>query len=124
MVAILLCKIHALTQAVICAILAQAGPQVSSRYFESPISNPSFIIYDLIFLILFPLFKRSRMLNTLYKDERVHQQCSSLIQSMLDHVHLGRLLKPTMVKEFAKSLLEHQLATTADGRLISILLFV
>lgn len=78
-------QVHALTQAVICAILAQAGPQ------------------------------RARLLNTLYKDERVHSGCAALVRMMLENVHLGRMLRPETVKEFGRSLAEHQLATTSDG---------
>eukprot|EP00884_Botryococcus_braunii_P007009 jgi/Botrbrau1/16309/Bobra.0066s0077.1 len=72
----------ALTKAVTCGILASAGPQ------------------------------RSRMLATLYKDER----CTQLpIFPFLEKVYLERILGPTDVAAFSEGLQEHQKAVTADG---------
>ncbi|OZJ04744.1 hypothetical protein BZG36_01791 [Bifiguratus adelaidae] len=68
--------------AVQCAVLAGAGPQ------------------------------RSRMLSTLYKDERT-QSLSSF--PVLEKMYLDRVLRPSEVSEFASHLQEHHLAKLADG---------
>ena len=74
--------IQALNAAVVCTILASAGPQ------------------------------RSRVLATLYKDER----CAALpTATMLSKVYLGRILRPDDVAAFATQLKPHQLATGGDG---------
>eukprot|EP01087_Luapelamoeba_hula_P000456 TRINITY_DN1033_c0_g1_i1.p1 TRINITY_DN1033_c0_g1~~TRINITY_DN1033_c0_g1_i1.p1 ORF type:complete len:391 (-),score=101.83 TRINITY_DN1033_c0_g1_i1:33-1205(-) len=75
-------RMEALKCAVTCAILAQAGPQ------------------------------RSRMLATLYKDER----CSKLdIYSTLEKMYLERILRKPEVIKFAEGLKEHQMAKLSDG---------
>jgi COP9 signalosome complex subunit 4 len=67
---------------VVCTILAAAGPQ------------------------------RSRVLATLFKDER----CASLpTYTMLSKVYLGRILRPEAVTAFAAELRPHQLAVGGDG---------
>lgn len=72
----------ALTNAITCAILAAAGPQ------------------------------RSRVLATLYKDER----CAQLaIFPMLEKVYMERILRRAEVDAFASTLKPHQLAVGADG---------
>jgi len=73
---------EALQYAVICAILAAAGPQ------------------------------RSRMLATLYKDER-----SSKLEvfPILEKMYLERILRKPEVEKFAKQLKPHQMAVLADG---------
>jgi len=75
-------RMDALSFAVTCAILAQAGPQ------------------------------RSRVLATLYKDER-----SSKLSNfdILEKMYLERVLRKAEVQAFAKDLKEHQLAKLADG---------
>ncbi|GJP55156.1 hypothetical protein CLOM_g14139 [Closterium sp. NIES-68] len=71
-----------LNAAVTCTILAAAGPQ------------------------------RSRMLATLYKDER----CSQLkIYPILQKVYLERILRSPEVQAFAEELKPHQKALLADG---------
>jgi COP9 signalosome complex subunit 4 len=72
----------ALRMAATCAILAPAGPQ------------------------------RSRMLGTLYKDER-----SRTLQhfSVLEKMFMDRLLRPEEVASFASELATHQKATVEDG---------
>lgn len=73
---------HALRAAVTCTILAGAGPQ------------------------------RSRVLATLFKDER----CAGLPEyTILKKVCLERLLKPEEVAQFAAGLQTHQLAVGSDG---------
>lgn len=73
---------HALTAAVTCTILAAAGPQ------------------------------RSRVLATLYKDER----CSKLkIYPILQKVYLERILRKPEVDAFAEELKPHQKALLPDN---------
>ncbi|CAG8480068.1 2243_t:CDS:2 [Ambispora gerdemannii] len=72
----------ALNAAITCAVLAGAGPQ------------------------------RSRMLATLYKDERVQRLPHF---SILEKMYLDRVLRPSEVKDFAETLKEHQRAILADG---------
>lgn len=72
----------ALTNAITCAILAAAGPQ------------------------------RSRVLATLYKDER----CNALpIFPTMEKVYLERILRREEVDAFSLTLRPHQLAAGADG---------
>lgn len=73
---------QALLSSIKCAILAAAGPQ------------------------------RSRMLATLYKDER----CAKLpLYPFLEKVYLERILQAAEVEAFAQGLAQHQLATLPDG---------
>jgi len=75
-------RMDALQYSVICAILASAGPQ------------------------------RSRMLSTLYKDERTSKLG---IYSILEKMYLERILRKPEVEKFAKELKPHQMATLGDG---------
>lgn len=75
-------RLHALSAAIICAVLAPAGPQ------------------------------RSRTLARLYKDDRA---TSVNVFSILEKMHLDRLLTPEEVNAFSQKLQPHQLARTADG---------
>jgi COP9 signalosome complex subunit 4 len=75
-------RLHALSAAIICAVLAPAGPQ------------------------------RSRTLGRLYKDDRA---TSVDVFSILEKMHLDRLLTPEEVAAFSQKLQPHQLAKTADG---------
>jgi COP9 signalosome complex subunit 4 len=78
-------RMTALRNAAICTILASAGQQ------------------------------RSRMLATLYKDERVQQlSCFNILEKM----YLDRLIKRTELVEFERMLQAHQKATMADGSTI------
>jgi hypothetical protein len=73
---------HRCPAQVVCTILAAAGPQ------------------------------RSRVLATLFKDER----CAALpTYTMLSKVYLGRILRPEAVQAFAAELKPHQLAVGGDG---------
>lgn len=75
-------RLEALQYAAICAILAAAGPQ------------------------------RSRMLATLYKDER----SSKLeVYPILEKMYLERILRKPEVEKFAKELKPHQMAVLGDG---------
>jgi COP9 signalosome complex subunit 4 len=71
----------ALVDAVICTILAKAGPQ------------------------------RSRVLATLYKDERCIKMGERGVYPILQKVYMERILQPSEVKEFSKLLKPHQMAT-------------
>jgi len=73
---------QALQFAVICALLASAGPQ------------------------------RSRMLATLYKDERSQQL---ELYPVLEKMYLERVLRKSEVARLQASLRPHQMAVTADG---------
>jgi len=75
-------RLDSLQYSVICSILAPAGPQ------------------------------RSRMLSTLFKDER-----SSKIEiyPILEKMYLERILRKPEVEKFAKQLKPHQMAVLSDG---------
>ncbi|CAG8448494.1 2242_t:CDS:2 [Acaulospora morrowiae] len=75
-------RIICLNAAITCAVLTGAGPQ------------------------------RSRMLATLYKDERVQRLPHF---SILEKMYLDRVLRPNEVKGFAETLKDHQRARLADG---------
>lgn len=72
-------RMKCLSAAITCAVLAPAGPQ------------------------------RSRILATLYKDDRAVQHLPT-DYAILEKMHFLRLLTPKEVNEFAKSLKPHQLA--------------
>jgi len=76
----------ALTCAIICSILDKAGPQ------------------------------RSRMLATLYKDERSSSQ--SDVYPILEKMYLERILKKAEVQKFAENLRPHQMAVLSDGNTV------
>ncbi|KAI8088894.1 uncharacterized protein BX664DRAFT_279535 [Halteromyces radiatus] len=75
-------RIQCLTAAVQCAVLAGAGPQ------------------------------RSRILATLYKDERTHHLPSFPV---LEKTYLDRVIRANEVSEFATTLKPHHLAMLADN---------
>ncbi|KAL4889319.1 hypothetical protein BDV59DRAFT_210375 [Aspergillus ambiguus] len=75
-------RLQALAAAIRCAVLGPAGPQ------------------------------RSRILATLYKDDRATSVDEFAI---LEKMFLDRLLTPAEVAAFAERLAPHQLAVTADG---------
>jgi len=78
-------RVTALRNATICTILAAAGQQ------------------------------RSRMLATLYKDERCQQlSCYTILEKM----YLDRLIRRTELAEFETLLQQHQKALTSDGSTI------
>lgn len=56
---------------------------------------------------------RSRALATLYKDDRTEELPD--LRTMLEKMYLDRLVSPTEVSEFAKTLKPHQLAKLGDG---------
>eukprot|EP00199_Chlamydomonas_sp_CCMP681_P002109 CAMPEP_0119103228 /NCGR_PEP_ID=MMETSP1180-20130426/1720_1 /TAXON_ID=3052 ORGANISM="Chlamydomonas cf sp, Strain CCMP681" /NCGR_SAMPLE_ID=MMETSP1180 /ASSEMBLY_ACC=CAM_ASM_000741 /LENGTH=388 /DNA_ID=CAMNT_0007087677 /DNA_START=29 /DNA_END=1195 /DNA_ORIENTATION=+ len=73
---------NALNQAITCTILAAAGPQ------------------------------RSRMLATIYKDERAERLD---VYPFVERVYLERILRREEVEKFAQTLRPHQRATLPDG---------
>uniref|UniRef100_T1JPH2 COP9 signalosome complex subunit 4 n=1 Tax=Strigamia maritima TaxID=126957 RepID=T1JPH2_STRMM len=75
-------RMTALRNALICTILASAGQQ------------------------------RSRMLATLFKDERCQQLPA---YGILEKMYLDRIIRKSELQEFASMLQPHQKATTADG---------
>lgn len=78
-------RMTALKKALICTVLASAGQQ------------------------------RSRMLATLFKDERCQQLPA---YSILEKMYLDRIIRRTELQEFELLLQDHQKATTADGSTI------
>merc|ERR1712227_26741 len=78
-------RIEALEKALICTILASAGQQ------------------------------RSRMLATLFKDERCQQLPA---YGVLEKMYLDRIIRSNSLQEFSANLQPHQKATTSDGSTI------
>jgi len=78
-------RMNALRHSLICTILASAGRQ------------------------------RSRMLATLFKDERCQQLPA---HEILEKMYLDQIIRGPQLKEFADLLLPHQQATTSDGSTI------
>lgn len=58
--------------------------------------------------------QRSRMLATLFKDERCQQLAT---YGILEKMYLDRIIRGNQLQEFAAMLMPHQKATTADGGL-------
>lgn len=58
--------------------------------------------------------QRSRMLATLFKDERCQQLAA---YGILEKMYLDRIIRGNQLQEFAAMLMPHQKATTADGKL-------
>lgn len=56
--------------------------------------------------------QRSRMLATLFKDERCQQLAT---YGILEKMYLDRIIRGNQLQEFAAMLMPHQKATTADG---------
>lgn len=56
--------------------------------------------------------QRSRMLATLFKDERCQQLAA---YGILEKMYLDRIIRGNQLQEFAAMLMPHQKATTADG---------
>uniref|UniRef100_A0A8C5BIR4 COP9 signalosome complex subunit 4 n=1 Tax=Gadus morhua TaxID=8049 RepID=A0A8C5BIR4_GADMO len=81
-------RLEALKHALNCTILASAGQQ------------------------------RSRMLATLFKDERCQQLAA---YGILEKMYLDRIIRGNQLQEFATMLMPHQKATTTDGDGSSIL---
>ncbi|KAI9329552.1 PCI domain-containing protein [Obelidium mucronatum] len=80
-------RLVCLEQAVVCAILAPAGPG------------------------------RSRLLATLYKDDRVREspECATVFYPILEKMYLDRILRASEIDGFRQTLKSHQLAKLSDG---------
>ncbi|KAJ3011438.1 UNVERIFIED_CONTAM: hypothetical protein HDU68_001673, partial [Siphonaria sp. JEL0065] len=80
-------RLVCLEQAVVCAILAPAGPG------------------------------RSRLLATLYKDDRVREspECGTIFYPILEKMYLDRILRASEIDGFRQTLKSHQLAKLSDG---------
>lgn len=57
--------------------------------------------------------QRSRMLATLFKDERCQQLAA---YGILEKMYLDRIIRGNQLQEFAAMLMPHQKATMADGQ--------
>ena len=87
------------------------------KYFILLLPNLDIIIV----LHVFVGQQRSRMLATLFKDERCQQLPAF---SILEKMYLDRIIKKTELEEFAAMLQAHQKATTADGKSLSESLYI
>lgn len=74
----------------------------------------SYSFADCLFLFSFFFLgqQRSRMLATLFKDERCQQLPAF---SILEKMYLDRIIRRSELEEFASMLLPHQKAVTGDG---------
>lgn len=64
-------------------------------------------------ILLSPGQQRSRMLATLFKDERCQQLAA---YGILEKMYLDRIIRGNQLQEFAAMLMPHQKATMADGQ--------
>jgi len=82
-------RLRCLSQAIICAVLANAGPL------------------------------RTRLLTTLYKDERVREgQIDKVYTIILEKMYMERVIRKDEVEEFTKTLQPHHLAKMSDGNTV------
>lgn len=98
----------ALRNALICTVLASAGKWLISRIHAFYFLN---IVY-IILLIVTLGQQRSRMLATLFKDERCQQLPA---YSILEKMYLDRIIRRSELQEFEALLQPHQKACTIDG---------
>lgn len=104
-------KMQGLNNALNCTILAPAGSLFISIHQESVVRFSTGVFS------FFQGKQRSRLLATLFKDER----CQKLpAYNILEKMYLDRIIRSNQVKEFESILLPHQKATTADGESFSI----
>jgi len=82
-------RLRCLSQAIICAVLANAGPL------------------------------RTRLLTTLYKDERVREGLINKVYTiMLEKMYMERVIRKDEVEEFSKFLQPHHKAKMSDGNTV------
>ncbi|KAG4084751.1 PCI-domain-containing protein [Neocallimastix lanati (nom. inval.)] len=82
-------RLKCLSQAIVCAVLANAGPL------------------------------RTRLLTTLYKDERVREgQIDKVYTNILEKMYMERVIRRNEVEEFSKYLQPHHLAKMSDGNTV------
>ena len=104
-------KMQGLNNALNCTILAPAGSLFISIHQESVVRFSTGVFS------FFQGKQRSRLLATLFKDER-YQKLPAY--NILEKMYLDRIIRSNQVKEFESILLPHQKATTADGESFSI----
>lgn len=95
----------ALRNALICTVLASAGERLIKHqifYFSQ----------TLVYVVLITGQQRSRMLATLFKDERCQQLPA---YSILEKMYLDRIIRRSELQEFEALLQPHQKACTIDG---------
>lgn len=99
----------ALRNALICTVLASAGERLIKYQIY-------FISLKLLFILTCMFFtigqQRSRMLATLFKDERCQQLPA---YSILEKMYLDRIIRRSELQEFEALLQPHQKACTIDG---------
>lgn len=98
----------ALRNALICTILASAG-KTSVVKFLHETKKESYRFYTLLYC---SGQQRSRMLATLFKDERCQQLPAYAI---LEKMYLDRIIRRSELQEFEALLQPHQKACTTDG---------
>ncbi|XP_058403378.1 COP9 signalosome complex subunit 4 isoform X1 [Diceros bicornis minor] len=98
-------RLEALKHALHCTILASAG-------WKSAIFRGSLVPFNEDTKIGMLGQQRSRMLATLFKDERCQQLAA---YGILEKMYLDRIIRGNQLQEFAAMLMPHQKATTADG---------
>lgn len=99
-------RMTALRNALICTVLASAGKQLIN------IANIASISWIIIHIIFLTGQQRSRMLATLFKDERCQQLPA---YSILEKMYLDRIIRRSELQEFEALLQPHQKACTIDG---------
>lgn len=72
----------------------------------------NFVSHTINIVFFFLGQQRSRMLATLFKDERCQQLAA---YGILEKMYLDRIIRGNQLQEFAAMLMPHQKATTADG---------
>lgn len=115
-------RLEALKHALNCTILASAGTakgafhysNVSPRCSHFSLKTKNIPKNNTIPKVLsfFLGQQRSRMLATLFKDERCQQLAT---YGILEKMYLDRIIRGNQLQEFAAMLMPHQKATTADG---------
>lgn len=98
-------RMTALRNALICTVLASAGKRLIN------IAHVPFLGL-VIHVILLTGQQRSRMLATLFKDERCQQLPA---YSILEKMYLDRIIRRSELQEFEALLQPHQKASTIDG---------
>lgn len=97
-------RMTALRNALICTVLASAGKRL--------INIARVLSFGLVHIVLLTGQQRSRMLATLFKDERCQQLPA---YSILEKMYLDRIIRRSELQEFEALLQPHQKACTIDG---------
>lgn len=103
-------RMTALRNALICTVLASAGKELIDAWLNL---IPRFVrIVQPSYRHLITGQQRSRMLATLFKDERCQQLPA---YSILEKMYLDRIIRRSELQEFEALLQPHQKACTIDG---------